>query len=57
MRSKRNQLVEDFEAAVRRHAFKGAQMPEDHEAIELNYRYCKEKILIALENLRKEREA
>lgn len=54
---KRNQLVEDFEAAVRRHAFKGAQMPEDHEAIELNYRYCKEKILIALENLRKEREA
>lgn len=50
---KRLKLVEDFELAVRERAFKGAQMPEVREWIELNYREAKQKLEAALRRRRK----
>lgn len=37
--------VEAFEKAVREHAFKGSQYPEDHARIEMHYHRKKAKLL------------
>jgi hypothetical protein len=44
----KSKLIEDFEEAVRAHEMMGAVMPEQHEAIELRYRYTKDRLEKAL---------
>lgn len=41
-------IVEDFEAAVRADEMKGAAHPQDHEAIEANYKLAKERLVAKL---------
>ena len=42
MKLRTSRAIKRFEEAVREHAFKGARMPDEHEALELEYRDAKE---------------